>query len=542
MIRIGLLLFLLAAPAAAQQDTLAPQLPPGAPVVFQEDTLFLIRARLGPFAPEDRARAVTQRLVRVSDDPSVADDTVRIEPGDGTTDIMIGDIVLVSVTDADAAVEGLTLAELADARAEAIRQALEGASLWAILKSVLFGLLLTLLATLILLVLWRGINWLFPKLESRLGSTHVPAIRIQRLELLSAERVTRSLVGALRIARVVVIVVLLFYYVPLVFSFFPWTEGVADRILDYIVDPLRQVWDAFVGYIPNAFYIAVIVVVTRYTLKFIHLFFDGITKGTLQFRGFYQEWGEPTYKIVRFLVLAFAFIVVFPYLPGAGSEAFRGVSVFLGVLVSFGSASAIANVIAGVVITYMRPFKLGDRVKIADTVGDVVERNLLVTRVNTTKNVRVTIPNAMVLSSHIINYSASAKDSGLILHTTVTIGYDVPWKQVHELLLAAAAATENVLDSPKPFVLQTSLDDFYVSYELNVFTETPQAMPRIYSDLHQHIQDRFNEAGVEIMSPHYGALRDGNDTTVPPDQRPPDYKPTGFRIFPFGWGRPDNPR
>ena len=253
--------------------------------------------------------------------------------------------------------------------------------------------------------------------------------------------------------------------------------------------------------------------------------------------GFYPEWADPTYKIVRFLVLAFSAIVIFPYLPGADSPIFQGVSVFLGVLFSLGSTSAIANVVAGVVLTYMRPFKIGDRVKIADTTGDIIEKTLLVTRVRTIKNVDVTIPNAMVLGSHIINFSSSAKDAGLILHTGVTIGYDVPWRKVHDLLIAAARATPGILKQPGPFVLQTGLDDSYVSYELNAYTDQPNIMANTYSELHQSIQDKFNEARVEILSPRYSALRDGNRSTVPEDHLPKSYQPPAFRIFPFGRGR-----
>jgi len=222
--------------------------------------------------------------------------------------------------------------------------------------------------------------------------------------------------------------------------------------------------------------------------------------------------------------------MTFPYLPGSESPAFRGVSIFLGVLFSLGSTAAVANVVAGVILTYMRAFRIGDRVKISDTIGDVIEKTLLVTRVRTIKNEDITVPNAMVLGSHIINYSSSAKDRGLILHTTVTIGYDAPWRKVHELLIAAAHSTEHILKEPSPFILQTALDDFYVSYELNAYTNRPEIMAGIYSSLHQNIQDRFNESGVEIMSPHYAAFRDGNQTTVPGGRTEKDSALPGLNI------------
>jgi len=282
---------------------------------------------------------------------------------------------------------------------------------------------------------------------------------------------------------------------------------------------------------PNLFFIIVLIFVFNYIIKFVKFIFLEIDKGNLELPGFHKEWAIPTFKIARFLILVLATIIIFPYLPGSDSPFFQGISVFLGILFSLGSSSAVGNIVSGVVITYMRPFKIGDRVKIADTTGDIVEKTLLVTRIRTIKNVDITIPNAMVLGSHIINFSSSANDKGLILHTTVTIGYDVPWNKVHGLLISAANETEYILKDPKPFVLQTSLDDFYVSYELNAYTNEPGKMAGIYSQLHSKIQDKFNEAGVEIMSPHYGAMRDGNQTTIPENYLPKTYEPPAFKIF-----------
>jgi len=238
----------------------------------------------------------------------------------------------------------------------------------------------------------------------------------------------------------------------------------------------------------------------------------------------------PTYKIVRFFILAFALTVAFPYIPGSKSEAFKGVSIFLGVLFSLGSTSTISNVMAGLSITYMRAFKVGDRVRIGDTVGDVIDQSLLVTHVRTIKNEDVTVPNSMVLGAHIVNYSARAKEEGLILHTAVTIGYDAPWRTVHELLVESARKTPCILVTPAPFVLQTALNDFYVTYELNAHTDEPRQMVNTYSALHRHIQDTFNEAGVEIMSPHYAQLRDGNRTAIPDAYLPKEYVPRSIRV------------
>ncbi|MDH4044197.1 MAG: mechanosensitive ion channel family protein [Gemmatimonadota bacterium] len=532
-------------PVQAQVDSAqTPVVPQGAPVVFRGDTLFYIQAHIGPFSPADRARAAQDRLERAADAPTRKTDSVYVVYQGDAAEVRLGEVIVTSVLQADALSAGIPRDSLAAERAAIIAKALASISVWGIIRTILIGLAFALLATALLVVAIKLMNRFFPAVEARFESwrgTRVPAIRLQRLVLLSSERATDVLILGARVTRIALIALLIFWYIPLLLNFFPWTEPYANRFFEWVLTPLRQVGVALLGYIPNVFYIAVIVAVTYYGLKFIQLFFNGISSGALHFSGFYAEWADPTYKIVRFLVMAFALVIIFPYLPGSGSDAFKGVSVFFGVLLSLGSAGAIGNMIAGVVITYMRPFELGDRVKIADTTGDVIERTLLVTRVRTSKNVDITIPNAMVLSSHIINYSSTADDGGVILHTGVTIGYDVPWKQVHSLLLDAAARTSNLMPEPKPFVLQTSLDDFYVSYELNVYTEAPSKMPRIYSELHQHIQDAFNEAGVEIMSPHYGAHRDGNQVALPQDYLPKSYQAPGFRLFKLGGGPPPTP-
>ncbi len=355
------------------------------------------------------------------------------------------------------------------------------------------------------------------------------SVNIKNIQLFSEERLVEITAFSERILRNAFIFISTYLFVAFVFSNFEYTSGWTNKLLSYILDPAKKVFDEFVNYLPNIFTIAVIIVFIHYINKILKFIFDEIGKKAITFAGFLPEWAEPTYKIIRFLFIIFGAIVIFPYLPGSESPVFQGFSVFLGILFSLGSSSAISNIVAGVVITYMNPFKLGDRVKIAETTGDIIEKSLLVTRIKTTKNVNITIPNSMILGSHIINYSTSV-NKGLILHTTVTIGYDVPWEQVHKLLIDAAINTSDILADPIPFVLQTSLEDFYVSYEINAYTQKPNLMAKIYSDLHKNIQDKFNEAGVEIMSPHYSAVRDGNKTTIPDDYLPKDYKMPGFNI------------
>ncbi|MDD2856233.1 MAG: mechanosensitive ion channel family protein [Desulfuromonadaceae bacterium] len=519
-------------PASKPEPVAAVSLPPGY-VMLAEKPVLTIKSKVLSFSPEDRARLISDRLAKLVKDPTFKTDSLKVMNSESSSDIVTGDIILMSVADEDALAEGKERLLLADDYAAKIRSAVEARKNEYSTKTLLFGALFTLLATIALVVVIMAMNRLLPKLFAKIESwrgVYIRSIRIQKIEVLNEDRIIAVLFSSVRGARVVVLLGLFYLYLPLVLSFFPWTHGVASKLIGYILTPLEKVTGSFVAYLPNIFFLIVIFVITNYFIKFIKFIFSEITKQTITIPGFFHEWSEPTFKIVRFLVIAFAAVVAFPYLPGADSPAFKGVSVFLGVLFSLGSSSAISNIVAGVILTYMRAFKLGDRVKIADTIGDVVEKTLLITRIRTIKNVDITVPNAMVLGSHITNFSSSAKDYGLILHTTVTIGYDAPWRKVHELLIAAANETENILELPPPFVLQTSLDDFYVSYEINAYTEMPSVMARTYSGLHQNIQEKFNEAGIEIMSPHYATLREGNMTTIPESYLPENYKQPAFRV------------
>jgi small-conductance mechanosensitive channel len=510
-----------------------PSLPPGAPVVIGDDTVFAIYDKLGPFTPQERAQAITQRLARLAKDPSLGAYPVTVTDHELTSELVHGEMVLMTVTERDAQPTGRPRQELAKEYAGKIQTVLAKSREQITLRALMIDASLAFLDTAILLVLLVLFHKLFPKLYARIEAwrgTVIHPIKIQRVELLSTDQIATALTGVAKTVRIVAVLILLYVYLTTVLGIFPWTRGISAVLLGAVLSTLRTIGQAFATYIPDVVSIAIIVVVTRFVIKVISLFFAGIRRGAITFAGFHRDWAEPTYKIVRFLVIVFAAIACFPYVPGSQSEGFRGISVFLGLLISLGSAAAIGNVIAGIVLTYMRPFHVGDRVRIADTTGDVMEKTLLVTRVRTIKNVDITIPNAMVLSSHLVNFSSCARQQGLILHTSVTIGYDAPWRKVHELLIAAAMATTHILPKPEPFVLQTNLNDFYVTYEINAYTDQPNLMATIYAELHQNIQDKFNEAGVEIMSPHYAQVRDGNQTTIPEQYLPKNYQAPAFRF------------
>ncbi|TXS88934.1 mechanosensitive ion channel [Parahaliea maris] len=294
-----------------------------------------------------------------------------------------------------------------------------------------------------------------------------------------------------------------------------WTMDLAAHLMVMVLHAFQYVWNGFVGYLPNLATILVILLVARFTVRTIGLIFDGISSRRIHLRNFYPEWAHTSFGIIRLLIYALTAVIVFPYLPGSSSPAFQGISIFVGVLLSLGSTTAVANVVAGVVLTYTRAFQVGDQVEVGDVRGRIVERSTFVTRIQTLKNVIVSIPNSLVLNSNVINYSKNLGQTGLLVHSCVTIGYDVPWQRVSELLVAAAKRTENISSHPEPFVLQTSLDDNYVTYEVNGWTRKPEVLPRIYSDLHANILDEFHGHQVEITSPAYRAVRDGNTPNIP---------------------------
>lgn len=527
--------WLLPAPfARGQGEPAAPQTAPAGVVVrYHGQDLFRVQTGLGAFTAAERAKALEARLAELDGTPLRPLPPLQVVTEGNESEVVAGDLPLFTVTEGDARAAGMPRAALAQARLESVRNALILHHPLNRLKALARGLLLALAVTLgAWLVFWLVRRW-FRLLGSRLethAATWIGRLRLQELELVSEAR-ARSLLAFLgRSAEILVLLALGYVYLSLLFSLFPWTRGLAQRLFLVVLGPLLTAGRAVLDYLPNLFFLVIILLGCRYLLRLLRLVFGAIQDGKLRVSGFHAEWADPTLKLSRILVLAFTLVLAFPYLPGSNSEAFKGVSLFVGVIFSLGSSGAMGNLVAGILITYMRPFRLGDRVQIGDAVGDVIERTALATRLRTIKNVEVSVPNATVLSSQVHNFSACAQDRGLILHSTVTIGYDAPWRTVHALLIEAAHATEGLLADPPPFVLQTSLDDFYVSYQINAFTRDAGRMADLQSHLHQNIQEAFNRGGVEIMSPHYRALRDGNATTIPPGNLPRDDRPPAFRM------------
>ena len=490
----------------------------GAPVVVDGDTLFYLFAKKGGLSALQRAQEAGEIIELIGKKISLNPNRVYIENTDIVSDIMYDTEVLVSFTDTDAMWEGIPRDSLVANRKQIVvdklHQMRELYGFWRIVESVVYCLLVLI----ILFLLYRLTCWGFAKIEKKilgLKDTTLKPITIQSYELLNTEKQVALLLFANRIVKYIVILLQLLIFLPVIFSIFPSTKGFALQLLGYFLIPIKNIAIGVVDYIPNLISIIVIWYVIRSVVRLARYIALEIENGNLKLNNFYPEWAMPTFNIVRVLLYAFMVAMIYNYLPGSDSGVFQGISVFVGLIISLGSSTLIANLMAGLAITFMRPFRVGDRIKLNDTMGDIIEKTALVTRVKTPKNEIVTVPNSFVMSSMTTNYSSSAQEYGLIIHSDVTFGYEVHWQQVHQILIQAALATPHIEATPQPFVLQTKLDDWYVIYQINAYTRHPEHMALIYSQLHQHIQDLAHEAGIEIMSPHYMGVRQAEQVFMP---------------------------
>lgn len=381
---------------------------------------------------------------------------------------------------------------------------------------------LALLATFILGWLLRRIgvqiarttDYIDSRLEELEGGVAVHKVQIfSRLALL---RIARLLLG---VARWLAILTCIYLWLLACAFALDKSHRVADAILGPLLLGLARIGQAAVGFLPNLLFLLAILLAARLAMHIVTIFARAIEQGRVEFPWLPRDLAMPSRRLISIAIWLIALVVAIPYLPGSDSRAFQGVSIVLGVLLSLGSTSVTANLLAGLVLTYSRSYREGDRVKIGDVVGDITALGAFMTRVRTIKDQEVIIPNAVVQNGTILNYSRYAKETGVQVYTQVTIGYHTPWRDVHRLLITAAKHVEGILVVPEPYVLQRALDDFYVRYELCAFSNVPNELHLVEGRLNQSIQDLFAREGVEICSPHYRQLRDGNPPALPPDSR-----------------------
>jgi small-conductance mechanosensitive channel len=507
----------------------------GFPVILDGQVLFTIRQGVeGVTTAEERAAIITQRIGVIAADPALSPDDIRAVAEDTQSVVLAGSTVLFTVRPEDVAAYGIDHPDLADEAVERIQRGVIEYRDRRSLRRIITSLLATILSTVAVFLVLRGILFGSSKLLTYIQQrreTGSLVLQVQSVQVLGVGATSYLLGGLVRLLRPVLILMALYLYVPFVLSQFPATQAFGDSLLQNIALRLSLLAQGFVAYLPELAMLGVIALVTYYAIEFARQVIIELGRHDV-YPWFYPEWVQPTIRLVAFLIVAIALVIAGPYLPGFGSPAFQGISIFLGALLTLGSSSAVANALSGIILIYTRAFQLDDFIRINDIVGKVEDKSLFVTRLLTPKQETVTIPNASVLNSNVINYSAICRESRghLLLYTTITLGYDLPWRQVHGVLVEAAKATPGIEPTPPPFVLQTALNDFNVSYQLNAYTATPAQMPEIYSCLHQNIQDHCNAAGIEILSPSFSALRDGNHSTVPADYLPPDYTAPAFGV------------
>lgn len=491
---------------------------PGAPLIIDGDTLLVIYARKGGMLPEARVSATKSKIYEVGKRLTMFVDSIYVFDSEMSSDVMAGEDVILSVTDLDALWMGMERVELAetyrDTISEKVNQLHETYGLQQKLKSL--GWVALIIAVQVLLI-W-GIVWLFRIWKftvTRRLLNRIKSISIQNYPLLDTHRLGVAIIFVFNLVRWLLILLVIFVGITFMFSFFPETKTFTYTMFGFIWNPLSDILKSVVVYLPKLFKIIVIIICFHYLLKLVRYFANEVASGRLKINGFYADWAMPTHTVLRVLLYSFMLVMIWPLLPNSDSEIFQGVSVFIGVVVSLGSTSVVGNVMAGLVMTYMRPFRVGDYIRYGDTEGEVVEKGLLVTRIRTRKNKIVTIPNSNMMSSQTSNYTLSAQQYGVIVHTKITIGYDEPWQKIERLLIEAADKTDGIKKHPKPYVRITTLDDFYVEYEVNGCTDRAKTMPVVYSALHQNILDTMHGAGVEIMSPHIEARRDNLPLQIP---------------------------
>jgi small-conductance mechanosensitive channel len=477
-----------------------------APVTLDGELLFQVRGYVSLRASE-RAQAIRQRIAAIAADRSVSVDSLRLVEMEDRTRIMAGDRLVMAIVDPDVGTQGVSRQTLAAQllvrvaaaitayRADRRPRVLLIHSAYALLATAIFALLL---------YFFRGMFHRLDALAERRLKYHVERLEAKSHQLIQAQQLVSGVHGVLKFFGALTVLAVLYIYLSVVLSLYPWTRSLATHLFEIFLDPLNALLLGFVDLLPKLAFIAILALVTRYGLKLTRLYFTGMEQGSITPPAkFDRDWALPTYKIVRMVIIAFALVVAYPHIPGSSSEAFKGVSIFIGLMFSLGSSSVIANLMAGYTMIYRRAFKVGDRIVVKDLTGDVTDIRLMVTHLRTVKNEEIVVPNSDILGSHVINYSTLARSRGLILHTTVGIGYETPWRQVEAMLRLGAERTTGLLKEPAPFILQKALGDFAVTYELNAYCDDPQKMGRLYTAMHQNILDVFNEHGVQIMTPAY---------------------------------------
>ena len=461
----------------------------GAPLVLENDTLYTVHASLGLYSPLERTEYTLKKLRKLVELPIFKQDSLKVKSQNNLLMITYQGEWIQAISEEDAILAHLSQEELAESlQRDILRAVTQYREEHSMQKRVLrIGELFLFVVAIITLFYLKQ-------------SFFKKGVKIKNYQMLNKDNMKYILGKTLFLLKLVIFFIIIFVSIPFALKLFPSTQMWAEKLLKLILDPLSQIGNAIMDYLPNLVIIGIIALIARMVLNLMRYFLYEIERGALKIKGFYKEWAKPTYNILRILFLCFIFIVSFPYLPGSGSSAFQGVSIFLGLLISLGSSSTISNGMAGIFITYMRAFRENDWIKVGDYIGMVIHRDSLVTRLKTINNEEVTVPNSMILSCSTMNFSSIGRTTGLVVTTQVKVRYDARLEDVDATLIAAAQATKGVTDKITPYIYHISLNELNATYEINAVTFEPQNMYIIKSDLIKNIYNAFRERNIELTS------------------------------------------
>jgi small-conductance mechanosensitive channel len=522
---------IIAAPPAAPQPTSMPVAPEATLTVFNRP-IVVMRAPLFASTPAERARRARLAI----------DDTLALGgPGEVQTEAQtLGTVVkvdgrfafIVQPDDADRQ-RGETAEEAARLAVAQLREAIAATREARDLSGLLRSLLIATAATVVAAALALGCRALFRALGRRLlrvADSNAERLKLRGTELLQRDRLLGSVRAALVGLRWTVTAVIAYEWLGFVLQHFAYTRPWGEQLNRFLLGMLSMLAGGILGALPDLLVAAVIFILAGMAARGLGAFLERAvrTPGTLDWLD--TDTVGPAKRLGALGIWLFAIAMAYPYLPGSGTEAFKGLSVLVGVMISLGGSSLIAQGASGLVIMYTRTLRIGEFVHIDGHEGTVVELGTFTTRVRTGRGEELTLPNSLVMGTVTRNYSRTVKGRGFVLDTEVTIGYDTPWRQVHAMLLEAARRTPGVLAEPAPKVFQVALSDFYPQYRLvcQAVPEQPRPRAEILSSLHANIQDVFNENGVQIMSPHYFG-DPGDAKSVPPERWAP---PLAARVVP----------
>lgn len=513
---LSMCLFLPFASASMAQETVADEVVTdsgqpeqdgifSSPVVVDGETLFSVRGS-SVLPASERAEKIQRRILETAELPSFLELEYEVAENEFGLGVLVNGRIISFITEADAEFEQIEIEVLAQLHLETIQEAIadyrDGRSEEALIESAIAAVGWTIgFAILTLLFLKRRkrlIHWL-----ERLTVRRFTSVEEATNAIVKGKAVGRLIGFAANLLLWIGYLFILYYYLTAVLLSFAQTRPFAQLLLTYVSQPLMDVIFGIFSYLPNLITLAIIYIVTRYLIKGLRLLMDNVEAGTFEWKDFEPHWVKPTFNISRVVIIAIAIVFAYPHIPGSGSRAFQGLTILAGLMLSLGSNTVVSNMMAGLFVIYRRSTNIGDRIKVGDQVGDVVEIKMMETLIKSVKNEMVSIPNAQLLNSEVVNYSRTIDGRGLLVHTTVGIGYEEPQDKVEAMLIEAARRTRDLKKSPAPFVLWAQLADYAINYQINAFTTRGSSLPRILSDLHRNIVDVFNENGVQIMTPSY---------------------------------------